>query len=320
MIYLLTLFLICCSAIFSGLTLAYFSLDIHSLRRRAKAGDPQALVIYPLRARGNLLLTTLILGNVVVNTILSVYLGSLTSGIFASILATTLIFIFGEIGPQALFSRHALAFGSAFAPITRFLIIIFYPIAFPVAYTLDKLLGHAMPTMYSHRELMEIVSEHEDSEHSAIDEDEERIIHGALRFSHLKVREVMTPIEKVVMFDENQTLTDNFFESVNDAGYSRFPIYSSNKTNVVGILFAKDLLTEDENISIKQTEEAFETNIMRIKGGTNLDTVLTAMLKQKRHLAIVEKSNSEAIGVLSLEDIIEEIIQTEIEDEDDAED
>lgn len=59
---------------------------------------------------------------------------------------------------------------------------------------------------------------------------------------------------------------------------------------------------------------------MRIKGGTNLDTVLTAMLKQKRHLAIVEKSNSEAIGVLSLEDIIEEIIQTEIEDEDDAED
>ena len=104
------------------------------------------------------------------------------------------------------------------------------------------------------------------------------------------------------------------------AGYSRFPIYSSNKTNVVGILFAKDLLTEDENISIKQTEEAFETNIMRIKGGTNLDTVLTAMLKQKRHLAIVEKSNSEAIGVLSLEDIIEEIIQTEIEDEDDAED
>ena len=320
MIYLLTLFLICCSAIFSGLTLAYFSLDIHSLRRRAKAGDLQALVIYPLRARGNLLLTTLILGNVVVNTILSVYLGSLTSGIFASILATTLIFIFGEIGPQALFSRHALAFGSAFAPITRFLIIIFYPIAFPVAYTLDKLLGHAMPTMYSHRELMEIVSEHEDSEHSAIDEDEERIIHGALRFSHLKVREVMTPIEKVVMFDENQTLTDNFFESVNDAGYSRFPIYSSNKTNVVGILFAKDLLTEDENISIKQTEEAFETNIMRIKGGTNLDTVLTAMLKQKRHLAIVEKSNSEAIGVLSLEDIIEEIIQTEIEDEDDAED
>lgn len=320
MIYLLSLFLICCSAIFSGLTLAYFSLDIHSLKRRAKAGDPQAVVIYPLRARGNLLLTTLLLGNVTVNTILSVYLGSFISGPIASLLATALIFLFGEIGPQALFSRHALAFGSALAPVTRFLLILFYPVAFPVAYTLDKLLGHAMPTMYSHSELMEIVSEHEDSEHSAIDEDEERIIHGALRFSHLKVREVMTPIEKVVMFDENQTLTDHFFEAVTEAGYSRFPIYSGNKTNIVGILFAKDLLTEDENIAIKQTEEAFETNIMRLKGGTNLDTVLAAMLKQKRHLAIVEKSNGEAIGVLSLEDIIEEIIQTEIEDEDDAED
>lgn len=278
------------------------------------------MAVYPLRVRGNLLLTTLILGNVIVNTILSVYLGSLTSGLFASILATTLIFLFGEIGPQALFSRHALAFGSRFAPLTRVLIIIMYPIAYPVSYTLDKLLGHAMPTMYSHSELMQIVTEHEDSEHSAIDEDEARIVHGALQFSHRRVREVMTPIDQVIMFDENQKLNDSFFTEVGDAGYSRFPIYSGNKTNVVGILFAKDLLTEDEDIAIKQTEEAFETNIMRLKAGTNLDIVLAAMLKRKQHLAIVEKTSGEAIGVLTLEDIIEEIIQTEIEDEDDAED
>ncbi len=320
MIYALSLLLIVCSAIFSGLTIGYFSLDIHSLRRRAEAGNKEAMAVYPLRVRGNLLLTTLILGNVIVNTILSVYLGSLTSGLFASILATTLIFLFGEIGPQALFSRHALAFGSRFAPLTRVLIIIMYPIAYPVSYTLDKLLGHAMPTMYSHSELMQIVTEHEDSEHSAIDEDEARIVHGALQFSHRRVREVMTPIDQVIMFDENQKLNDSFFTEVGDAGYSRFPIYSGNKTNVVGILFAKDLLTEDEDIAIKQTEEAFETNIMRLKAGTNLDIVLAAMLKRKQHLAIVEKTSGEAIGVLTLEDIIEEIIQTEIEDEDDAED
>ncbi len=319
MIYVLSLFLILCSAIFSGLTLAYFSLDIHSLKRRAKAGDPQAMVIYPLRARGNLLLTTLLLGNVTVNTILSVYLGSFISGPIASLLATGLIFLFGEIGPQALFSRHALAFGSKLAPITRFLLFIAYPVAFPVAYTLDKLLGHAVPTMYSHTELMQIVSEHENSEHSEIDADEERIVHGALQFSHRQVREVMTSIEQVTMFDENQKLNDTFFDQVGDAGYSRFPIYSGNKTNVVGILFAKDLLTEDEDIAIKQTEDALETDIMRIKASTFLDVVLTSMLKRKQHLAIVEKKSGEAIGVLSLEDIIEEIIQVEIEDEDDDE-
>lgn len=317
MIYILTLFLIACSAIFSGLTIGYFSLDLNSLKRRATLGDPQAMAIYPLRARGNLLLTTLILGNVAVNTILSVYIGGLVSGFMASILATTLIFLFGEIGPQALFSRHALAYGSKLAPLVRVLIWIAYPVAFPVAYTLDKLLGHAIPSMYSHGELMQIVSEHENSEHSTIDADEERIIHGALQFSHLQVREIMTPIIDVVMFDENQKLTPEFFNRVGDAGYSRFPIYSGNQKNIVGILFAKDLLTEDEEIAINRTEEAFETNILRIKGSTYLDTVLTVMLKKKQHLAIVETKAGDAIGVLALEDIIEEIIQVEIEDEDD---
>ena len=282
-------------------------------------GDKQAQAIYPLRARGNLLLTTLLLGNVTVNTILSVYLGSLISGVFASLLATALIFLFGEIGPQALFSRHALAFGSKLAPLTRVLLFIAYPVAFPVAYTLDKLLGHATPAMFSHGELMQIVSEHEESEHSPIDKDEERIVHGALQFSHRRAREVMTPIEDVTMFDENQKLNDAFFEEVSAAGYSRFPVYSGNTTNIVGILFTKDLLTEDEEIAIKQTEEAFDKNIMRIRASTYLDTILSNMLKHKQHLAIVEKKSGEAVGVLSLEDIIEEIIQVEIEDEADDE-
>ena len=320
MIYLITILLIICSAIFAGLTLAYFSLDIHSLKRKALAGNKDALAVYPLRAKGHLLLTTLLLGNVTVNTALSVYLGSVADGVLASFIATVLIFLFGEIGPQALFSRYAMVFASKLAPLTRLLIILAYPIAFPVAYTLDRLLGHATPTMYSHRELMQIVSEHELSEHSPIDKDEERIVHGALQFSHRRAREVMTPIEDVTMFDENQKLNDHFFNEVGDAGYSRFPVFSGNKTNVVGILFAKDLLTEDEEISIKQTEEAFETNIMRIRASTFLDVVLTNMLKRKQHLAIVENKSGVALGVLSLEDIIEEIIQVEIEDEDDTDD
>lgn len=319
MIYLISLLLIICSAIFSGLTLAYFSLDLASLKRQAGLGEAKALAIYPLRVRGNLLLTTLLLGNVTVNTVLSIYLGSAVSGVFAGVLATTLIFVFGEIGPQALFSRHALQYGSALAPLMKIVIFIFYPVAFPVSYILDKLLGHATPAMYSKHEIMQIISEHENSEHSPIDADEERIVHGALQFSHKQVREVMTPIEKVSMFDENQKLTNVFFEEVSDQGYSRFPVYSGNKTNIVGILFAKDLLTEDDNISIRQTEEAFDTGVMRIKGSTYLDTVLANMLKHKQHIAIVEKTSGEAIGVLSLEDIIEEIIQTEIEDEEDAE-
>lgn len=317
--YVLTSFLIICSAIFSGLTLGYFSLDLATLRRRAQAGDEQAQAVYPLRMKGNLLLTTLLLGNVTVNTTLSVYLGTQVSGVLASIMATSLIFIFGEIGPQALFSRHALAFGSKFAPLVRSLIFIFYPIAYPVSWTLDRLLGQALPTMYSHNEIMQIVSEHENSEHSPIDADEERIVHGALQFSHRQVREVMTPLSEVVLFDENQKLTEEFFHALGTAGYSRYPVYSGDKQNVVGLLYAKDLLNEDNHIAIKHTEDAFETDILRVRPGTYLDVILSQMLKRRRHIAIVESKLGAAVGVISLEDIIEEIIQMEIEDEDDEE-
>lgn len=318
-VYLLSLFLIICSALFSGLTLGYFTLDTATLRRRAKAGDTQAMAIYPIRLHGNLLLTTLLLGNVTANTILSIYLGSLASGLVASIIATTLIFLFGEIGPQAIISRHAMAFGSRLAPLVRGLMFVCYPVTFPIAFTLNKVLGQEMPTIYSRHELMQIVSEHEDSEFSTIDADEERIIHGALQFSHRQTREVMTPLEAVVMFDENQKLTPEFFEQVNKHGYSRFPVFSGNQKNITGLLYTKDLLNEVKNIAIKDAVEAYEATVLRIKPGTYLDTALAQMLKKHRHLGIVENKPGDALGVISLEDIIEEIIQVEIEDEDDEE-
>lgn len=320
MVYFLSLFLITCSALFSGLTLGYFTLDTATLRRRANAGDKRAQAIYPLRKRGNLLLTTLLLGNVMVNTTLSIYLGSIASGLSASIMATALIFLFGEIGPQAMISRHAMEFGSKFAPLVRILMLLFYPITFPISFTLNKLLGNEMPTIYSKYEIMQIVSEHEDSEYSPIDADEERIVHGALQFSHLKAREIMTPIDEVIALDENQKLTNKFFEYITEQGYSRYPVYSGNRKNIIGLLYAKNLLIEDVDIAIKETVEALELDILRIRPNTFLDAVLAQMLKKHRHLGVVENRQGDALGVISLEDIIEEIIQVEIEDEDDEED
>lgn len=318
--YLISFLLIGLSALFSGLTLGLLSLDTQTLKRRAELGDKNAARIYPFRQKGNQLLTTLLLGNVAVNTVLSVYLGSIASGVVAAVVATSLIFLFGEIIPQAFFSRHALRYGAKAIPFVNLVMLITWPIAYPIGRILDWLLGHEIPTIYSKHELMQIISEHEDSEYSPIDADEERIVHGALRFSHMKVREVMTPLEEVVMFDEHQRLTHDFFELVTDEGYSRYPVFSGNRTNVVGILYTRDLLTEDDNIAIKDTDEAFDREFLKVKTGTFLDSVLTRMLKQKQHLAIVYNQKDLCVGVISLEDIIEEIIQVEIEDEADDED
>lgn len=315
--YLIATVLVVLSGLFSGLTLGLLSLDTHSLRRRAKHGELEAKRVLPLRERGNLLLTTLLLGNVAVNTTLSIYLGTLASGLVAGLIATAMIVVFGEILPQAVISRYALWFGSRTVWFTRIVILVLYPIAWPISKTLDWLLGSELPTIYSKHELMEIISEHEDSKDSPLDADEERILHGALLFSHMRVREVMTPLEQVVMYDENQKLTEQFFEEINEHGYSRLPIFSGNRDNIIGILFVKDLIVEDEDISIKDTEEALDHTLMTVFGSQHLDIVLTKMLKARQHMAIVKTRNDIVLGVITLEDIIEEIIQAEIEDEDD---
>lgn len=301
---------------FSGLTLGYFSLDTNTLRRRAKLGDKKAKAVYPIRKKGNLLLTTLLLGNVAVNTTLSVYIGGLASGLIAGITATSLIFLLGEIIPQAAFSRHALWFGSTFAPIMRVLIIVMLPVTYPITYVLDKLLGEEIPTVFSKRELMHLVSELEDSEHSDIDADEERIIHGALQFSHTSVREVMTPRDKVVTFEEHQRMTEEFITNLGESSYSRYPIYSGNPENIVGILYTRDLLQEEMDIALNEANVAFERSFLKVRPDEKLDVVLGRMLKRYQHLGIVMSRNDQFLGVISLEDIIEEIIQSEIEDED----
>lgn len=315
--YLLSAILIACSALFSGLTLGYFSLNTNTLSRRAKHGNKEALAILPIRQKGNLLLTTLLLGNVAVNTALSIYLGTIASGIVAGIVATALIFVFGEIIPQAVISRYALWFGSRLAPLMKVIIFIFLPITYPIAFLLDKLLGEEVSTLYSKHELMQIVSELEDSEHSDLDADEERIVHGALQFSHTTAREVMTSRERVISFDEHQRLDKNFIESIADYTYSRFPIYSGNPENIIGILYTKELITESSNAEIRDTEEAFSDSFLSVRPEEKLDLVLARMLKKRQHMGIVLTKNKNFVGVITLEDIIEEIIQSEIKDEND---
>ena len=228
--YLVSLILITLSALFSGLTIGYFSLGLSTLERRAKHGNKEALAIYPIRKQGNLLLTTLLLGNVIVNTSLSIFLGSIFSGVIAGVVATIAIFLLGEVVPQAVISRHAVWFGSRLAPLMRFIMFILTPITYPIAFCLDKLLGHEMPHLYSKNELKQIVSELEDSEHSDVDADEERIVLGALQFSHTTVREIMTPREQVIRFDANERLNQEFTNRMSNNGFSRYPIMLETKT------------------------------------------------------------------------------------------
>jgi len=310
--YLIVVVLILFSALFSGLTLGLMGLDVHELKRKMSLGNKDASKIYPIRKKGNLLLSTLLIGNVAINATLSIFLGSIVSGLTAAIMATGLIVIFGEIAPQALFSRYALILGARLIWLVKFFIFIFYPFCFPIALALDKILGEEMPTIYSKGELMKIVEEHEDSPHSTINEEEERLIKGALTFSSKKVKDVMTSRDDIMLLSVTEKTSASTINKIMKSGFSRIPVYKKKIDNIVGVLYITNLIGP-KNINIPLSKIIRKPVFVR--DNKDLRHVFNSFLATRNHLYIVRDKDKHVVGVVTIEDIIEEIIGSEILDE-----
>jgi hypothetical protein len=161
---LLIIFLLALSASFAGLILGFLSLDKTGLEIVMEGDDrvnaARAKRIYPIRERGNLLLCTLVLGNVAVNALLSILLADRAGGLFGFFISTILITVFAEILPQALCSRFALAIANASVPLVRVFIVVLFPIAFPMSWILDRALGQEIATTYSTSEMAKLLQIH----------------------------------------------------------------------------------------------------------------------------------------------------------------
>ncbi|MCI0565634.1 hemolysin family protein [bacterium] len=313
--YIVVIVLLVFSGIFSGLTIGLMSLNSYELRRKAALGNKDAAKIQKIRERGNLLLCTLIIGNVAMNSALSVFLGSITTGIIAGIIATVLIVVFTEITPQAIFTRHALLFGARFAPFVRIFVFVLYPICYPLSRILDRTLGEELPEIYSKRELVKIIEEHEDSPESGVKAEEERIVRGALTFSDKRVRDVMTPREVLTALDADTIIDDGFFTRMLETAHSRIPVYQRNPDNIIGVLYLKDLI--GEGCRGKKVDDVCYKNVIFVNENRELLAVLNTFLSSHHHLFIVINEFGGVLGIVTLEDILEEIIGAEIVDEDD---
>jgi metal transporter CNNM len=311
--YIIVIFFVFFSALFSGLTLGFFSLDKSDLKRKAELKDPQARKVIKIRENGNLLLCTLLIGNVAVNSTLAIFLGSIASGFVAGLISTALIVIFGEIIPQATFSRHALALGAKLSWLVRIFIFIFYPICKPISMALDKILGAEIPTVYSKRELMRLVEDHEDLKESDIDEDEEKIIKGALSFSNKTVQDIMTPRTEIFSLSEDEKLTETNIQKIFKTGHSRIPVYKKDLDEVVGILYVKDLVANKYKGKIALN--LLRKNAIFVDYDKKLDDLLNAFKKTRQHLFLVLGEYGGIVGLVTIEDVLEEIIGQEIVDE-----
>ncbi|XP_036953904.1 metal transporter CNNM4 [Acanthopagrus latus] len=323
-------FLLVLSGMFSGLNLGLMALDPMELRIVQSCGTEKekkyARKIEPIRRKGNYLLCSLLLGNVLVNTTLTTLLDDLTkSGVGAVIASTVGIVIFGEIVPQALCSRHGLAVGANTVLATKLFMLITFPLSWPISKILDCVLGQEIGTVYNREKLVEMLKVTEP--YNDLVKEELNMIQGALELRSKTVEDVMTPISNCFMIHSDAVLDFNTMSEIMESGYTRIPVYEDERSNIVDILFVKDLafVDPDDCTTLKTITKFYNHPVHFVFHDTKLDSMLEEFKKGKSHLAIVQKVNNEGegdpfyevLGLVTLEDVIEEIIKSEILDESD---
>jgi metal transporter CNNM len=313
---IVTAILICLSAIYSGLNVALLSLSLNDLKLKAKLGNKHAKKLIPIRKNSNLPLASILISNVAVISATSLVLRQHFNGWVAGAASTLLIVIFGEVIPQAYFSRHALRLTSKFLPLIELVMVITYPISKPLGMLLDKLLGVEASNLPSRKELGFIITEQTDHEDSELDEDEIEIMHGALQLSEKHVRDIMTPISDVYWFTPNTQLTPEKIDEIKANSWSRIPIFDSLCTKSYGFLLIKDLIDINFDDEVVELEDLPHHPSQIIGSMTALDTLFRKFISGRIHLFPVEK-NDVIIGIVTIEDLLEEILQHEIIDETD---
>ncbi|XP_026113829.1 metal transporter CNNM4-like, partial [Carassius auratus] len=318
------------SGMFSGLNLGLMALDPMELRIVQSCGTNKekkyARKIEPIRSKGNYLLCSLLLGNVLVNTTLTILLDDLIgSGLGAVVASTVGIVIFGEIVPQALCSRHGLAVGANTIMLTKFFMLLTFPLSFPVSKLLDCVLGQEIGTVYNREKLLEMLRVTEP--YNDLVKEELNIIQGALELRTKTVENVMTPLSNCFMIHIDTVLDFNTMSEIMESGYTRIPVYDTELSNIVDVLYVKDLafVDPDDCTTLKTVTKFYNHPVHFVFHDTKLDAMLEEFKKGKSHLAIVQKVNNEGegdpfyevLGLVTLEDVIEEIIKSEILDESD---
>ncbi|KAJ7581412.1 hypothetical protein C8J56DRAFT_959979 [Mycena floridula] len=318
--------LVLLGGVFAGLTLGLMGLDELHLRVLAASAEEEserrnAKKVLKLMARGrHWVLVVLLLGNVIINESLPIFLDSAIGGGFAAVaISTTAIVIFGEIIPQALSVRYGLAIGAACAPLVWFMMIILAPIAYPIARILDWALGANETHTYKKAELKSFLQFHRTGEEPLHDE-EISILNGVLELGAKRIEEVMTGIDDVVTLSADTLLDRNTVDRILLSGYSRFPVHEPGKPGAfIGLLLIKKLLSYDPTHPLPIS--AFPLSILPEAGpGVRCFQALDYFQTGRAHLLLVSRTPGVAggaLGVVTLEDVVEEIISSEIIDETD---
>ncbi|CRG84007.1 Protein MAM3 [Talaromyces islandicus] len=314
---------------FAGLTIALMGQDEIYLQVIKTSGEgaekKNAAAVLRLLQRGkHWVLVTLLLSNVITNETLPIVLDrSLGGGWPAVVGSTVLIVIFGEIVPQSICVRYGLPIGAWMAPFVLMLMYIMSPIAWPVAKLLDRLLGEDHGTVYKKAGLKTLVTLHKTlgAAGEQLNSDEVTIISACLDLKEKTVGRIMTPMDDVFTMSTDTVLDEEMMDLILSQGYSRIPIHApDNNQNFVGMLLVKMLITYDPE-DCKMVRDVALATLPETRPETSCLDIVNFFQEGKSHMVLVSDFPGEdhgSLGVVTLEDVIEELIGEEIIDESDV--
>ena len=315
------------SAIFSSAETAFLSTNKIRLRNLQEDGDKKADLVLDLLENQNRLISTLLVGNNIVNISSSAlatkmatdYFGDAGVGIATGIM-TLLVLVFGEVVPKNLAAAHAEGWAMFVAPFIKLVSVILTPLVF----LLTKLSDTVVRFSKKNEEEDPTITEDEfkilvnvGQEEGVFDESETEMINSIMEFDETYVKAIMVPRIDIVAVDVDDSINDAL-RLIIDGGHSRIPAYEESIDNIVGILYAKDIFEHlNANFDELKVKELIR-DAYYIPETKKVSDLLNELRLKKVHMAIILDEYGGTNGLVTIEDLIEEIIG-DIQDEYDAE-
>ncbi len=305
--------LILLSAYFSATETAFTSLNKLRIKKQASNGDAQAKLVLKLVENYGNVLTTVLIGNNIVNitmtsiaTVLFVKLYGTYGPTVSTVVITLAVLIFGEITPKSLAKDNPEKFSMFAAPLLNFFVIIFKPITALFIYWKQftmRLFRTSADSGITDDELITMVEEAETE--GTIDEERSELIQNAIEFNELEAYDVLTPrvdVEAVEVDEDKAEIAKLFLET----GFSRLPVYEENMDKIIGVLHQKDFhnFILGENHDLRD----YIMPVVFTPGSVKIAQLLKRLKNAKSHIAIVIDEYGGTEGIVTMEDIIEELV------------
>ena len=306
--------LVAFSAFFSASETAFSSLNQIRLKSRADDGDRTAARVLAMSEQYDKLLSTILIGNNIVNIaaasigtiIFTKMLGAERGATVSTMVLTIVVLIFGEVTPKSLAKEMPETIATAVAPVLSLLMLVLTPLTWLFSQW-KRLLNHFVHSSESDTitegELMTMVSEAEND--GELTDRESELIRSAIEFDDVEVEEILTPRVDVVAVADDISL-EELAQTFAESGYSRLPVYHGTIDNIIGVVHEKDFYIARLKKATKIEDLVAPT--LYTTGSTQISQLLRTLREQHHHMAVVVDEYGGTEGIITLEDILEELV------------